>query len=355
MTIKPKGSPRQNRPGANRPPSVVDVARSAGVSPMTVSNVVNGHHSLVLEATRRKVEAAIKRLGYRPQAAGRRLRLAHHFSIGMILVDESPTFLADPFITQLVAGLSNHLSARDYALVVQAVSARNFARSSLIRRAETDALCALLSGTRAVRLRLAQQLAALDHPLILFQEPLPDSLIDGCSIRQDDFGGAKALTQLILASGARRLLYLTPGLAWPAVEERERGIRAAIAVARRRLAMTTLSCGDGDVGAVQSALDAYLQSGKMPDAVLGANDQIGIAAMKWLRRKGLRVPEDVLVTGYNAFEFWSYSDPVLTTVRSPAYEMGACGGEAILQRLQDGKFDRRDVVFPVSLQVGDST
>jgi LacI family transcriptional regulator len=350
MTGKP-----QNVAPKKRPPSVVDVARVAGVSPMTVSNVVNGHQRLVLEATRLKVEAAIKRLGYRPQAAGRSLRLARQFSIGMILVDESPSFLADPFITQLVAGLSNHLSERDYALVLQAVSARNFARSSLVRRAETDALCALLSGQPAARIRLAERLAAIDHPLILFQEALPASIVDGCSIRQDDFSGAKALAALILGRGAQRLLFLVPALAWPAVEERERGIRAAIAAHRRRLSLAILPCGEGDVGAVEVALNGYAQRGEIPDAVMGANDQIGIAAMKWLRRKSLRVPDDVLVTGYNAFEFWSYSDPVLTTVRSPAYEMGARGGEAILQRLKDGEFDRRDEVLPVSLQVGGST
>jgi LacI family transcriptional regulator len=106
---------------------------------------------------------------------------------------------------------------------------------------------------------------------------------------------------------------------------------------------------------VEVALDGHAQRNEIPDAVMGANDQIGIAAMKWLRRKDLRVPDDVLVTGYNAFEFWNYSDPVLTTVHSPAYEMGARGGEAILERLKSGKFDRRDEVLPVSLQVGGST
>jgi len=348
------GRPRQVAP-RKRPPSVVDVAHAAGVSPMTVSNVVNGHHGLVLEATRLKVEAAIRRLGYRPQAAGRSLRLARQFSIGMILVDESPTFLADPFITQLVAGLSNCLSERDYALVLQAVSARNFARSSLVRRAGTDAFCTLLSGPRAERIRLAERLAAIDHPLILFQEALPASIADGCSIRQDDFSGARALADLVLARGARRLLFLVPAQAWPAIEERERGIRAAIAGCRRRVSLAVLPCGEGDVGAVEAALDGYVLRSKVPDAVLGANDQIGIAAMKWLRRMGLRVPDDVLVTGYNAFEFLSYSDPVLTTVRSPAYEMGARGGEAILQRLTEGAFARREEVLPVLLQVGGST
>src|SRR5439155_4355578 len=100
------------------------------------------------------------------------------------------------------------------------------------------------------------------------------------------------------------LLFLAPTLAWPAVEERERGVRAAVAAHRRRLPMETLPCGEGDVGAVELALDGYLQHSEVPDAVLGANDQIGIATMKWLRRTGLQVPHDVPMTGLNAFGFW---------------------------------------------------
>jgi DNA-binding LacI/PurR family transcriptional regulator len=334
---------------------VVDVARAAGVSPMTVSNVVNARHKLMSKATRLKVEEAIEHLGYRPQTTGRNLRLARGFSIGMIIVDESPTFLADPFITQLVAGLSNYLSERDYALVLQAVNEKDFADSSLIRRAETDAVCTLLSGSPGRRRRLLQRLAAIDHPLILFQEALPAGISDAASIRQDDFGGGKALAELVLERGARRLLFLAPALTWPAVQERERGIRAAIAGFGRGASVSVIPCGNGSVAAVIETLDGYTGRRKAPDAVMGANDQIGIAAMKWLRREGLRMPQDVLVTGFNAFEFWNYAEPILTTMRSPAYELGARGGETMLHRLREGEFARRDEVFPVELQIGGST
>jgi LacI family transcriptional regulator len=77
--------------------------------------------------------------------------------------------------------------------------------------------------------------------------------------------------------------------------------------------------------------------------------------MKLIVSRGKRVPHDVAITGFNAFDFWEYTDPVLTTVRSPAYEMGSRGGEEILKRLTDGAFARREIVFPVSLQRGTST
>ena len=69
----------------------------------------------------------------------------------------------------------------------------------------------------------------------------------------------------------------------------------------------------------------------------------------------INLGEGLLVTGFNAFEFWRYTDPVLTTVHSPAYEMGARGGAEIVERLKNGVFGERDIVYPVGLKVGTST
>lgn len=344
------------RKSAARRVTVVDVAREAGVSAMTVSNVVNGHHRLMSQSTRQQVEAAIERLGYRPHVTGRSLRLDRRFSIGMVIVDESPTFLADPFITQLVAGLSNYLSEQSYGLVVQGIAAAGLAGAPLIQRHETDGLCVLLSGTPPRRRRMLELFGRLHQPLVLFQEPAPDGIEDAIAIRQDDHGGAVALTRRLLAGGVRDILFLKPHLDWPAIDERERGIRAAIAGrrVRGRVRFTARSCGDDGFEAVQATLAAHVESHGLPGAVMGGNDQMGIAALKWLRGRGLSVPGDLKVTGFNAFDAWRYSEPVLTTVVSPAYEMGRKGGEVILARLQGKSFAARDVLLPVTLQDGDS-
>ena len=89
--------------------------------------------------------------------------------------------------------------------------------------------------------------------------------------------------------------------------------------------------------------------------VIAGNDQMGIAAMKLMAGRNLTVPRDIAITGFNAFEFWQYTSPVLTTVRSPAYEMGARGGIEILRRLGEGRFERPEIIYPVELQPGGST
>jgi LacI family transcriptional regulator len=92
----------------------------------------------------------------------------------------------------------------------------------------------------------------------------------------------------------------------------------------------------------------------VPDAFLGGNDQLGIAAIQTLGQMGVRVPDGVVVTGFNAFEIWQYSMPTLTTVESPAHQMGVQAAAEMVHRLRGGKFRRPEVLFPVRLRIGGS-
>ena len=116
-----------------------------------------------------------------------------------------------------------------------------------------------------------------------------------------------------------------------------------------------LKCGDGSFTITETILAAHVEANGFPDAIMGGNDQLGIAGLKVVSAHGRKVAADVLVTGFNAFEFWRYTDPVLTTVHSPAYEIGARGGTEIVERLKHGAFSEREIVYPVELRVGTST
>lgn len=329
-----------------------DVATLAGVSMMTVSNVINGRRGAVGESTRQAVEAAIRELRYRPHSSGRKLRLSQRFSIGMIIVDESPTFLADPFITQLLAGLSNHLNEQGYGLLVQGIVHARLKDALVVRNEETDAICVMLSGPSRVRKQSIGELQQLGQPIVLFQEQAGHK-DDVCSIRQQDRLGARDLARHLVGRGARRLAFLAPAVDWPAVEERLRGVREAVHQVEGAT-VSVVRCGRGDFADTQTAIDSQVQKEGLPDAAIGANDQMGIAALKWAKMRGLAVPGDFLVTGFNAFDFWQYSDPVLTSVQSPAYAMGQRGGAALLDRLERGAFVDRDIVFPVRFLLGSS-
>jgi len=350
--VKPRKTGQSLRPGQA---TIRDVALAAGVSAMTVSNLLNERAGTMRAETRRRIEAAIKRLGYRPHGMARSLRLAKQLSIGMIIIDEQPHYLADPFTTYVVAGLSNQLNSQGYGLLLQGLGAKVFRTSPLIRGIRTDAICIMMSGSDATRRGIAEALLALGQPLIVFQDTLRFRDADLCTIRQADREGGRLIGEEVLKLGARRLAMLVPAVHWPAIVERVKGVRGAIGKAAARAELQIVSCGDGELRDTQAALDRHITAQGLPDAIVAGNDQMGIAAMKLMASRNLRVPRDIAITGFNAFEFAQYTSPVLTTVRSAAYEMGARGGVEVLKRLNGGRFDKSEIVYPVELQRGGST
>lgn len=333
--------------------TVIDVARLAGVSPTTVSNVINKKFKLMSVETRRQVEAAISELNYRPFIGARVLRNSMNFTVGLIIVDNAPSFLTHPAHAHIVTGLSNTLNDNGYSVVLQGVRERIQTALS-VRNISTDALCVILSGPADERKQDIDMLRSLGQPIVLFHEKLERIPADTLVIRADEFRGGEMLAEHLVECGRRRLAVLMPSTEWPANMERLRGIRAA---AKRGgiPAPAIVQCGNGSFESTQSALAAFLEQQELPDAVMATQDQVGIAAMMYLKSKSVQIPKTVNITGFNAFEFWKYTDPVLTTVRSPAYELGQLAGQHIIERLKTGSFSVQEIVAAVQLLEGGTT
>jgi LacI family transcriptional regulator len=324
-----------------------DVARRAGVSAMTISNVINNRSAKVSARTRQRVEATIVKLGYRPDPAGRSLRLSRQFLVEMIIV-------ADPFTTSILAGLSNCLNRRDYGLILRGTSFERLSQSGSLRSRQTDALCVMASGLPKQRLEIYRQLAKLDDPVVIFQDAVPSDVDDAASVMQDDAGGGALLATHLIDQGCKRFVWVSQRHPWPAFERREAAVRKALRGLGSRGSLHTVEAESGDYAAVQQAIASHVARDGVPDAFLCGNDQIGIAVVNWLVDKGHRIPQDVRVTGFNAFDFWRYARPALTTIESPAYALGELGGTMLIERLRTGRFDKRDTVLPVQLRVGAS-
>ena len=272
----------------------------------------------------------------------------------MLIVDERPTFLADAFITQIVAGLANGLSRNGYGMLLQGVPADRFEEATFFRSDQTDGICVFLCGQVPRRRAMLERVLALGQPVVAFEEADGLSLPDTCIVRQDNAGGGRALGELMWAQGARRFLLLVPSTTWPTASGRRAGLQAFLR-GRRGARLQTVSSGSGLFGDTQDRLGRWLDANGLPDAIVAPNDQTGIAAMRLLQARGVAVPGQVMITGFNGFEFWQYSDPVLTTVRSPAYELGARGAGEMIARLSAGGFAEAVITLPVTLQPGGST
>ncbi len=335
--------PTQQRPARA---TIKDVARVAGVSAMTVSNVINGRTQFVSPATRKRVERAIAQLKYRRQTNARNLRVTEQRSIGMVIVDESPFFLADYFTAQVVAGLANVLNKADYTLTIQGMRGDQLAESMIMRSYEVAGFCAMISGAPADRLHVIERLSGLEQPLIVFQEAVKKTLSNVCVVRQDDHAGGRLLADHLLARRVKRYLVIVPRQGWPAIEYRVDGFREALAL-DPSISVNVIESASESFTDVQHAVASHLEDHPVPEAVFGTNDSIATAAMLHLLDRGCLIPDDVRVVGFNGFEAHRYSRPRLTTVQSVPYDLGEIAGNAMLRYLSEGQFDVPEYVRPV--------
>lgn len=341
------GSPRAHT-------TMRDVAKRARVSLMTVSNVINRKPGTVTEQTRARVEQAIAELNYRPHFSGRNLRLAKRLSVGLIIVAQTPNYLTDPFTSQVVAGLSNHLNEGCYSLTLQGLRPENFTEALCIQNLRTDGLCGLIGGGAAEREACIEVLRRLGLPIVLFEDWSDVADADACVVRQDNFGGAASMARHLIERGATRLLWLTPEQPCAAVQQRQLGVQAAAAEAGA-IGLEVLHVGSGSARDTLAALEARFAGGELPDGLLGANDVIGLGAMRFARGRGLQVPAQVRIAGFDGDAARWHVAPLLSTVRSMPYELGVRGAAALIERLESGAFRTKEITLPVIPEYCEST
>lgn len=352
---KGDGAGETASPARRKRTTLRDVAEAAGVSPMTVSNVINGKLRYVSEETRRRVIKAMQTLDYRLLSSGRNLRLGKRQAVGVIIVDESPNFLSHPFISRMVSGVCSVLNLNGYAMMVQGIRPEEFANIFALRRADVDGYCIRLHGSTERRAEMLAVLDRLDEPVVLVQESLAVQGPDRCVVRQDDYGGSRMVADHLAARGVKRIVVAVPRFSGPMTEARLAGLRDGFQAARRSVAIELVVCDLNTYEHAYAALSHTLGSPPLPDAVVGINDELALAALRVLQDRKVDVPGDILVAGFNGFNPLGYTRPDLTTVVSSATELGATAARSLLQHFQTGAFDGAETVLPVTFRMGQST
>jgi len=335
-----------------------DVAGGAGVSLQTVSNYVNGRFNLMSAETRERVGRELDRLGYWPNAAARSLRAKRTMTLGFLVLDEGARFLADPMTDLIIAGIGDVARDNGYSLLIQAArpdpddADRLF---SPLLEDRVDGACLFLSGAPSVRRRTIRRVDELGFCCVVFEQAPAGVPVD--SVTADNRAGARELTEHLLASGHRRIAFISTRQPWPMVEERLRGYREALSAAGVSAPELEVTDGVWDPMNGAQMAERLLELHDPPTAIMCGNDQLALGALRAARIRGLRVPDDVAVTGFNDFEFAQFADPPLTTVRVPGYELGRLGAERLIARLggEDTPPGGARVTLPVTVQLRGST
>ncbi|MCS6846120.1 MAG: LacI family DNA-binding transcriptional regulator [Anaerolineae bacterium] len=330
-----------------------DVAETAGVSIQTVSNVLNGKAFVRPEIQARVMEAVV-RLNYRPNRVAQRMRRGQAQALGFIVSDPNPRGLADPFYGEVLTGLAEMARARDYDVLIEWLPSDQPVRAddilSPFQTRRIDGAVIFLHGENACNPHLLNELIEAHAVFVMLE---CDSLGDrGYSVCAANFEGGRAVTQHLIARGHRRIAFLDSTQRWPAVDERRRGYESAMRAYGLDAYIMGVSSPDwtheGGALAVGRMLEA---SDARPTAIAAATDLLAVGAMQAIRARGLRIPDDIAVTGFDDFDFASFVEPALTTVRLPAHEMGSRAAEMLLGHLSGGEVQPRHVVLPTELVV----
>jgi DNA-binding LacI/PurR family transcriptional regulator len=329
--------------------TIREVAKRAGVSLQTVSNVLNGRTSQVGAKTRERVLRSIEELGYQPNLHARGLRSQRTYTVAFLTVDPSAHFLADPFHNAILSGMADVLRDNDYGLLVQALRPQQpgEAFDRLFKQRRFDGAVVHLSGPASARKRCVGELTEGGCPFVLIEERVAGPR--AASVRADNRSGAARAVEHLQEKGHRRMAffyYADPS--WPAIEERLAGFESALK-AQRLPAPARWPVSEESFEQSRAVMEETLRRESAVTAIVCSNDVLAVGALQAAKALGRRVPTEFAIVGFDDFDFARYVDPPLTTVALPGYEMGRRSAELLLGYFASGTFQPSEVVFPTSL------
>ena len=331
-------------------PTIRDVARLAGVSTQTVSNVIN-NRPVTRPETRRKVEEAIRELGYERDGLARALRLRRTDALGFLMEDQTRLALQDPAHASLLTGMVERARHHQYTVTVYISSPEELARylPTVLRQQRIAGLFMSLQGPEGKHAELIERLAGQGVPIVLLeQHPTVPGV---CAVTSDNEGGGRAVARHLLALGHRRLGILTGTTPWPGGERRFRGFLDVTAEAG--LKVPIWRSPGWKVDAARATMRPLLAT-QRPTAVFAANDVLAMGVLSAADDMDLEVPRDLSVVGFDDFDFASIVRPALTTVRVDFADMGEWAAEALVTIAEGGE-PAPIVTLPTTLVVRDST
>lgn len=322
--------------------TIHDVAKAAGVSVATVSKAVNGRDG-VAPATLSHVMSVVEELGYASSLVATSMRRQQTNVIGVLVAE------FEPFAVQLLQGVSAALQNTRYDVLAYAGSVSAGEHLGWERRSLSRLGGTLIDGAIIVTPTTTPAHATV--PIVAVDPHSGPKGTSTVSVHNHD--GAQAAVEHLISLGHRRIGHLRGRTDLESAHQREEGYRRALHDAG--IAFDPALIVDGGYRAADSTAGAHhlLALSDRPTAVFAANDQSAIEMMRVAAERGLRVPHDLSVVGFDDVPEAASHDPQLTTVRQPLHEMGMIAVRVLLGMLDDGAPE--DVRLPAELVVRSST
>lgn len=306
--------------------TMVKVAQLAGVSISTVSHVLNGTRH-VGDETRQRVLKAIEETSYRQDALARAMRRSRTDSIGLIVSDGG-----EPAFAEMIRGVEETAASQGITLLLanSAEDPKREARAvqTLLERRVDGLILARAAGSGPEAL---SEFANHDTPLVLMDRLSADPY-DQVGVENRE--PIMELVEHLVAQGHERILLIAGDTRVATLQERHNAFAEAMAAAgiapSDQLTVIAFEPAETDAG-----IEAALSAAEPPTAVIACSTVLAAAALRHIQQRGLRMPEDIAFATFDGFAYADLFEPQLTTVRQPAFQVGATAAELLSKRIAD--------------------
>jgi LacI family transcriptional regulator len=322
-------------------PNIHDVAKRAGVAPITVSRVIN-NSGYASEATRKRVEEAIADLGYVPNTLARGLRSKRTNTLALVMTD-----ITNPFFTLIARGVEDVASEAGFTVIfcnTDESEEKEEKYANILVQKQVDGVLLIPACSNPASVEFLQ---LRNVPVVLLDRNVPGVQAD--LVRCDSRGGAYLLVKNLIELGHTQITTITGPQGVSTSADRVAGYQQALDEAGLSTAERVYYGAFTQASGYELAMQV-LASDPRPSALFGTNNFISIGILKALRDAGVQVPAEMSIVGFDDLPTALIVNPFLTVVAQPAYEMGQRATELLLARLSgNAPQEHQEIILPTEL------
>jgi LacI family transcriptional regulator len=327
--------------------TIEDISRKLGLSVSTVSKALNDYPDVAPE-TRERVKEAALALDYHPSAAARNLRRGRNDKIGLLI--NNPISFISEYISEIMTGTALIAEESNHNLILYTRAVDHPDRLKRICRArEVDGLVLIFEPSSAAIDVLEEE----GMPFIVFGRRIEDPRVS--FVAPDNVDGAYRLTQHLIEQGHQRIGFTTRPQLGTVSEDRFGGYRQAVEEAGMVIDPALIVQTVIEPGSGRRAVHTLLGLSRPPTALFAFYDLMAVDAVQAAHERGMRVPDDIAIAGFDGLRSSLITTPAITTVQQPLQEMGRKATQVLLGLMQDRDQPPERHVVPVELIVREST
>jgi LacI family transcriptional regulator len=308
--------------------TIKDIARELGISPSTVSRALKDHPDISPE-TKKAVNELAEKLNYQPNIVALSLRQSKTNTLGVIIPE-----IVHFFFSTVISGIEDVAYSAGYNVILTQSNESS-------QREMTDMKALFNSRVDGMLLSLSRETTNFDHIESMMAKGVPMVFFDRVydhpntsKVIVDDLSGAKEATLHLIEQGCKRIAHIEGSPNLEITKQRLEGYLEALKEKNIPIDKDLIiSCPDPSIEGGKSAAEKILAMSNVPDGIFATNDPVAMGAMQAIRAKGLKIPQDIAVVGFSNWLFSSMTDPPLSSVDQPGFEMGQEATKLLIRQI----------------------